>query len=245
MLEILKKEFEIRKLLLAVFLFNDYPLLNEIELIEKLRIKFQDRIDIFALFSKRFKVEREIEFSYSFVRNRFLCKGEREGKSFFALMDNGKLVHLSNIYDLSEMLFLIEKKVNSDFKYTQFMLNSEEVKRRILERLTEGQLNLLNLRTNKKEFIEKFENKNVIFIHGACTPCQLEKVFEKVYKERNADKIYIFSFLASQSELSQRLISLKSESNFYLDYSDEFGLAFSGSKKEFIFEIKQNSEEGR
>lgn len=116
MLEILKKEFEIRKLLLAVFLFNDYPLLNEIELIEKLRIKFQDRIDIFALFSKRFKVEREIEFSYSFVRNRFLCKGEREGKSFFALMDNGKLVHLSNIYDLSEMLFLIEKKVNSDFK---------------------------------------------------------------------------------------------------------------------------------
>ncbi len=226
----------------CVFVFNDYPLLNQLEVVEKIRLRYSDKINIYSFFSKKFRVNQRIDFSHSFIKRKIICKNKPDLKNFFILFRE-KLLYFSPILKLDEMLFLIEKNLNPDFQYSNLLLNPEIIKNKVSSRLKEGGVKLLNIVSNKEEMIEKIEGK-VILIHGECLPCQLDKIFEKINKEKSENHIFIFSFWANLSELIKRFSTIKTSSSFYVDYNDELDLAISIPQKEFILEI-DFKEEGK
>ncbi len=239
LLELVNAHFKRGKKLSCIFIFNDYPSLHQMEIIEKIRLKFQDKINVYSLFSKRFRVNRKIDFPHSFVKNKIVCRNRPELRSFFILLKD-RIIHFSHIYNLDEMMFLIGKNIHSDFQYENLLLNPKSIKEKILLRIMKGELILLNLLSNKTEVIDKIENKKIILIHSACTSCQLERIFKSIKDKGAENQIYIFSFWASSTELIRRLSDTKMGSNFYLDYLDEFNLALSIYKKEELIQISLN-----
>ncbi len=80
LLELVNAHFKRGKKLSCIFIFNDYPSLHQMEIIEKIRLKFQDKINVYSLFSKRFRVNRKIDFPHSFVNqlNKHRSRGTLE-----------------------------------------------------------------------------------------------------------------------------------------------------------------------
>jgi len=222
---------------ICIFVFNELPTIRDMEIIEKINLKFSDRINVFALFSKRFSINQRFNFPYLFIKNRVVCKNKPEHRNFFILLRESRVIHFSSIYALPELIILIEKNINPNFEYPKIFEKPDVLKERIISRLKKGKLNLMNLFSGKIERIDRFKRKRIMILHTDCSSCEISRIFDKI-GNNSKEQIIIFSFLQNRSEILEKLRSLK-VSNLYLDYFDEFKLAFTIPKKDFIFEIEE------
>jgi len=103
------------------------------------------------------------------------------------------------------------------------------LKARIIKRINEKELELLNLNTGSFEKYENLpEHKKIYFFHANCSSCKLKEIIKDIRLKAifNQEKVtIIFSVFANRFDLKNILDQDQINSSIYIDYKDEFLLS--------------------
>ena len=217
----------------VVFVFNDLPTRSQIDLIEKLYKKFNTKAAIFALFNTEFRSESKMNFPYHFSKHlvvKYKKSGSHFKNNFFVILKNKRIEYFEESFNLSNIAFLVQKKINPNLEYRDVALSMAQLKTRIIKRLKENNLVLLSIKKGEYENIDTNFSKGlskIYFFHATCSSCQLKSIVSniKIKKILEPGEIrVIFSVIADRFELSNILNEQKLELEIYVDQNDEFGL---------------------
>ena len=238
----------------VLFVFNQLPSKSDVEAIEKLHSILKDDITVLTLFNRRFKYNRPIKFPYKFLSHlKILCRSKKKageetvGENYFLLLKNKKIQYIDKKIDLGTMAFLIQKKLNPQLGYNDFAISTEDLRKKILQRLKKGELHLWRLNPNREETLPDLaEISRLYFIHASCSTCQLKSLFSKIKLKQIVDDrgrpMAIFSVFADRFKLTPILKEINVNLPIYLDVNDEFDLfstIFNDRDSPLIIDLKK------
>lgn len=234
LLEIIDKEFPGNSIhnLSLLFVFNQLPRPSDLEIAQKIYNKYKSDISLQVLFNRKFKYERPITFPHTFLRNhKITCKNGSQiiEKNYYMIIYKDKVKYVDSIINLSDLAILIKKNLDPSVKYLDLAVSTQKLKEKISSRLKRGHIRLLNLNSDEAVKLDDFSKiSKVIFVHAACSECQLKELFSKLRLQQIIDShekhIILFSIFADSSSLIKLIASNNFKVQIYLDIYDEFDL---------------------
>jgi hypothetical protein len=212
-----------------IFVFNELPHAANLENIDKLYTLYRDRLSCNVIFTKKIRVEVPVRFPYRFLsRYRFSCetKDIRYKQNFYLLLIGDHLVYSSKDFNFLEMNFIVKKNIEKDFSVAGSQLSVRELRERVIQKLDEKGLELMDIITNQQRRFESFsEFSEIYFFHVSCSGCQLKTMLNTLKLKRIFDEekvLIIFSFFANRFDLKSLLEQEEMGLPVYIDYKDEF-----------------------
>jgi hypothetical protein len=215
----------------AIMVFNEIPKLKDMEMMSKIYKKYRSQADLVALFLKRFKQKNSFEFPYRFLANKQIhCHGNGVvfDKNFFILLNEDKVKFVDFIPDPQMLALLLNK--NLHFAANNNVLQKEELENNLSRKFHQGNINLWNLATQRRESICLTDSATEIhFYHSGCSPCELKRILENAQLNQIQGErpiISIFSFQTNISDLTDVSATRSVLQKVYLDVDDCFDMGF-------------------
>lgn len=213
-----------------IFVFNGLPSKSNVESIEKLNRKFAGRINIVALFTKKFRFEKK-SFPYVFLnRLKIVCKRKSSmfRKRFYLIIKKKSVVYADSDFDFVNLAFVVQKNISPHLTYEDYAISSEELKEKIKKKFKKGDFNLLQLNTN--QFINvgtiTRDVSKIHFFHASCSTCQLKSIMANLKINQVLDEekqVLVFSVFADSFAL-RKILRPDNNMDIYLDTHDELDL---------------------
>ena len=214
----------------TICVFNKLPGVSELENINKLFNLYKDKISMQAIFTKKFKLTFALDFPHRFLtRYKFSCKNQRPGSegNFYLVLFDDKIVHTGQKIDFIEMNFVVHNNLSGQSPVEQ-QISTGKLKHRIIERIKERELELLDINTDQAQKFENFlDYSEIYFFHVNCSACKLKEIFRGLNLKRIVSEekiIIVFSIFANRFELKSLIEEEGIQLPIYIDYRDEFRL---------------------
>lgn len=213
----------------VIFIFNELPHASNLETIDKLYTLYRDKLSCNVIFTKKIRMEVPVRFPYRFLtRYRFSCetKDIRYKQNFYLLLIGDRLVYSSKDFNFLEMNFIVKKNIEKDFSVAGSQMSKKELRDRVIQKLNEKGLELLDIITNQPRRFDSFsEFSEIYFFHVSCSGCQLKTMLNTLKLKRILDGekvLIIFSIFANRFDLKSLLEQEGIELPVYIDSKDEF-----------------------
>jgi hypothetical protein len=214
-----------------IYVFNDLPVLTDIENANKLYNKHKGNLQICSLFHKKFRLPFELNFPHKFLTDtklECLFNGRVFDSNYYILLHDRKLSFIDTSMEIISMNFLIEKHINPGKDYKNYAISKNRLKSRLIQELKSGNKTLLDLTRNKDKRFDHFKDySRVHFVLSGCTTCELKAMVSDLKVKQILDskkELVIFPIYAKESELIALIKKNKIDLPVYMDYNDEFNL---------------------
>ncbi len=236
-----------------IYVFNDLPVLTDIENANKLYNKHKGNLQLCSLFHKKFRLPFELNFPHKFladIKLECLFSGRKFDSNYYILLKDKKLSYIDTSMEIIAMNFLIEKHINPGKDYKSYAISKNRLKSRLIRELKSGNKNLLDLKRNKDKRFEHFKDySRVYFVVSGCTTCELKTMVSDLKVKQILDskkELVIFPIYANESELRDLIKKNEIDLPVYMDYNDEFNLfsVITGKKTKLIIVEDHELETG-
>lgn len=214
-----------------ICIFNEVPHAANLENIDKLYTLYRDKLSCKVIFTKKIRMEVPVRFPYRFLtRYRFSCetKDIRYKQNFYLLLIGDRLVYSSKDFNFLEMNFIVKKNIEKDFSVAGSQMSVRELRERVIQKLNEKGLELLDIITNQPRRFESFsEFSEIYFFHVSCSGCQLKTMLNTLKLKKILDEekvLIIFSIFGNRFDLKSLLEQEGIGLPVYIDSKDEFFL---------------------
>jgi len=214
-----------------IFVFNNYPTQSEMSLIEKLHLKTKENIGVFAFFNKPFRFDNPILFPHRISRNLVIENvkfNARQNEKYYMIISGGKIDMISNYFDLSQLGFTLQKRLNPGKDYQDYTLSIDALKSRIIDKIRKGNFDVYSVESGKYESIETVKKySRIYFFHAPCSICRLKSYLSEVNIKGILDQkasVLIMPIMSDSFQLEEYLRESGLTIPVYLDNNDEFSL---------------------
>ena len=217
----------------VVFVFNEVPLRQDLDVIDILLRKFSGGVGIYAFFCRRFQYDDIFRYEHKFLFGKKLkgvSRGIELGPSYFLLINREKIHYADDTFDPKIIGDIIIKECKPSEK--PGYLKKEEIISRFLGCYNKKDFYLWNVLHKKQENVNNLpKNSRIYLFPSGRSPCQLNDVIQNLKSKMafflEGQVIIIFSFLASANELYNMLIKKGISIPVYIDQSDSLEIGFS------------------
>jgi hypothetical protein len=226
-----------------IFIFNQLPVLPDIENINKIFTKHKNNTQLFVLFHKKFKATFDFKFPHKFVPNSSTeghYMGSNYDSKYFILLEDKKVKHVDTSMNAVDLNFLIEKHLYPEKNYESYVISKEQIQEKIIKELKAGDVELLNVNDAQHKTLRDFKEFEKIYVVIAkCSSCELKTLVSDLKLRQVLDSgntLVVFPIYANESQLMEILDKENVNLPLYLDYNDRFGLfsIITSPKDKFI-----------
>ncbi|MCP4217297.1 MAG: hypothetical protein GY765_21820 [bacterium] len=210
--------------------FNNIPTLSGIDALNKLQFKYSDRVDVLAVFSRRFKTDIPCGFKYKALSNReIICRygGKSFGADFFMVLKVDRVLHVEKTGAASAVAYQLMRVLHPELSYTDYAISATALRNKVSGKIRDGNFGLYQLHAGGEREIEDIiaDSTEFNFVAAKCSTCMLNEILADLKnKESEGDSktAVIFSCLSDRYALEN--IVTPEGIDLYIDNRDEFDL---------------------